>query len=344
MAKLNAGTTDVSRANRLRILQYLRDGRTHTRIEVARAMKMSPATVNRLSRLMLELGLIEEVGAEDVKSGRPGQLIRFNPAAMKVVAATVPAPAARISLAEVNLDGHLDARLDLPVGDSWEQDLVDAIAAKIEDRDGAHPFWAIGVALPSQTEDSIRRELAERLTRRFSIPAFVEKDCCAHALAEYYLGGLDQLTSMVLVDMDDAHTGCGIIIDGEIWRGLGNAAGDLGQIRGKDNRSMVGLAAERIASMARSREPLDADALAALAEDWAAVVGNLCAVLAPECLTLTGLPTRWSALFVPALRHALQTRLGWAPMVRIAALGPDGQLAGVGLSAMRSRGGVGSLF
>lgn len=329
VADFNAGTTDVSRANRLRILQYLRDQETHTRVELARDLRMSPATVNRLSRLMLQLELIEEVGAEDVKSGRPATLIRFNPHARIALAAAVSPDYGSISMAGINLDGDMAERWDYPTSPrTWLDDLTGGLHDWLTAKGNDPHYWTAGVAVPSGMDTPTVERATLQLREHLDLPTFVERDCAALALAEYYLTDLGKMASLVTIEVG-TNTGAGIIIDGEIWRGLGGTAGNLSEIHGGWN-SVADTTAD--------------EASEALFEKYAVHLIDLCAILAPDCLLLSGQVAERLGPVLSELSARLEKQLAYPPLLRKATLGEDGKLIGAGLSAMRLCGGVGSLF
>ena len=100
---------------------------------------------------------------------------------------------------------------------------------------------AIGVGLPSTIDQrrgravsSVNIPLAgidfrDHLTSRFGLPAAVENDANAAALAEHRLGAGRGTRHMIMLTLGTG-IGGGLILDGELYRGAVGAAGELGHI------------------------------------------------------------------------------------------------------------------
>ena len=100
---------------------------------------------------------------------------------------------------------------------------------------------AIGVGIPSTIDqrrgeavDSVNIPLTdvpfrERLQDRFGMPAAIENDANAAALAEHRYGAGRGSLHMVMVTLGTGEGG-GLILDGELYRGAIGAAGELGHI------------------------------------------------------------------------------------------------------------------
>jgi glucokinase len=72
--------------------------------------------------------------------------------------------------------------------------------------------------------------LKELLEKRFSLPVFVDHDGNAGALAEFYFGAGRGYRNIVFLTMGTG-LGAGLILDGRVFRGTTDTAGELGHIR-----------------------------------------------------------------------------------------------------------------
>ena len=72
--------------------------------------------------------------------------------------------------------------------------------------------------------------LKDLLVKRFSLPVFVEHDGNAGALAEFYFGAGRGHRNIVFLTMGTG-LGAGLILDGRVYRGTTDTAGELGHIR-----------------------------------------------------------------------------------------------------------------
>jgi glucokinase len=115
-------------------------------------------------------------------------------------------------------------------------ELDDAIAELLEE-----DIRAIGVGLPSTIDQrqgravsSVNIPLAgidfrDHLTSRFGLPAAIENDANAAALAEHRLGAGRGTQHMIMLTLGTG-IGGGLILDGKLYRGAVGAAGELGHI------------------------------------------------------------------------------------------------------------------
>jgi glucokinase len=120
----------------------------------------------------------------------------------------------------------------------------EALLAQLDDAIGElhqDDVGAIGVGLPSTIDQRVGRAvssvnipLAEidfrgHLATRFRLPAAIENDANAAALAEHRFGAGRGVNHMVMLTLGTG-VGGGLILDGELYRGAVGAAGELGHI------------------------------------------------------------------------------------------------------------------
>jgi len=75
-----------------------------------------------------------------------------------------------------------------------------------------------------------RIPLKQLLTDRFHLPVYIEHDGNAGALAEYYFGAGRGARNIVFLTMGTGF-GAGLILDGRLYRGTNDVAGEVGHIR-----------------------------------------------------------------------------------------------------------------
>ena len=140
----------------------------------------------------------------------------------------------------LNEDGVIVKRTVRPTAvqsqDALLQELDGAIEELLED-----DVSAIGVGLPSTIDQRVGRAVSsvniplagidfrEHLTTRFGLPAAIENDANAAALAEHRFGAGRGSRHMVMLTLGTG-VGGGLILNGELYRGAVGAAGELGHI------------------------------------------------------------------------------------------------------------------
>lgn len=76
--------------------------------------------------------------------------------------------------------------------------------------------------------------LKKMLTEAFSLPVYVEHDGNAGALAEWYFGAGKGFSHVVFITMGTGF-GAGLILNGRLYRGANDLAGEIGHIRIAEN-------------------------------------------------------------------------------------------------------------
>lgn len=238
----NASSKDVSRSNRVRIIECLLEGNVLSRVEIARATGMSPATVNRLTTSLLTMGLVEEAGSNDNTGGRPSLMIRFNPAARAMLAADINERT--LEVAEVDLDGEIGRRacVDISRLDPGAKlaVLVETVRTWSESRPEDSPYVAVGISIPGPVDMNGTVSVApalewygvdvkEALTHATTAAVVVENDVNLVAYAEYFRGHWGTINSLVAIGVFEG-IGAGIVENGRLWRGRGGAAAQFGRM------------------------------------------------------------------------------------------------------------------
>jgi glucokinase len=140
----------------------------------------------------------------------------------------------------VDEEGLVRKRVVSPTDTSNE----DAVLAQVEEAVQSlldDEIGAIGLGIPStidqrrgQAVDSVNIPVTDvsfgdRLRDRFGLPAAIENDANAAALAEHRQGAGRGSRQMIMLTLGTG-VGGGLILDGELYRGAIGAAGELGHI------------------------------------------------------------------------------------------------------------------
>jgi len=137
-------------------------------------------------------------------------------------------------------EGVVVRRTVRPTNVAGEEELLaelDGAVSELAD-DGVE---AIGVGIPSTIDQRAGRavssvniplddvDLGRRLTERFGLPAAIENDANAAALAEHRYGAGRGSKHMVMLTLGTG-VGGGLILDGRLYRGAVGAAAELGHV------------------------------------------------------------------------------------------------------------------
>ncbi len=231
---------DARRANRRLLLDLLRAEGPTSRADLARLTGLTPATVSNVTRDLLAEGLLADRGVQSGSVGKPATLLGLEPGARVVVAADL-SDADQLLVIEADLAGTVLARHHFPFDGATGDDATDFVADRLGDIVAAadRPVLGVGVGTPGLVDDQgiVRDaahlawgkvELATRLGDRLGLPTQVDNDANAAALAEVAFGPTPA-TDLLLVRVGRG-VGAGLVLDGEVRRGVRSAAGEIGHV------------------------------------------------------------------------------------------------------------------
>jgi glucokinase len=140
----------------------------------------------------------------------------------------------------IDEDGVVVRRTVRPTDKASEERLLEELEGAITEFMDEE-IGAIGVGIPSMIDQRDGRavasvnvpltdvDLREHLHTRFGVPAAIENDANAAALAEHRFGAGRGTRHMVMLTLGTG-IGGGLILDGRLYRGAVGAAGELGHI------------------------------------------------------------------------------------------------------------------
>ena len=238
----------LRRWNRQAILQQVLDAGPISRTEIAQRTGLTSAAVSRITRELVEVGLLEEGSTYGFK-GRPGRRfveIKLRGAGAYVLGIGTGANEQAVTLAnsrgetiarrEVELIGFESANVALGHLVNAAEDLIDSSGI---DR---HRLLGGGVAIAATVEAESGRliespvlgwrdvPVAEIFEERLGIPITVESRPYAILLAERRHGLAKGLRNVLLATVGLRISGS-ILYDGRLVRGSKSAAGHLGHVR-----------------------------------------------------------------------------------------------------------------
>lgn len=249
MVRLRNGSSALIRdLNRSAILALVGRGGAIARVEIARELALSPATVTVLVRDLVHDGLIEEVDVAPSRGGRPGILLGLVGNAAHALGAKIAAD--RLTVVRVTLDGEpfefAEAPFDASAPDAVER-LGDALSPFIAAASkGSGRLLGIGLGVPGVVDNQAGGAvespvlgwrglpLGAQLQGRFGVPVLVDNDVNTLAVAErlYGLGrGVEHFVTVTI----GRGVGLGIVVAGEVYGGAHGAAGEFGHTRVVDD-------------------------------------------------------------------------------------------------------------
>ncbi len=342
--------------NRSAVLHLIREEGPIARAEIARRLQMSLPTVLRIAEQLQQDDLVRKTGGRTTTGGRPGVLLEFMGDASVVLGVDMGGAKLFGTVADLNGHVHCERFALHPLGSSaaghlatlieFCNELIAAAQATGLRIRGAGVGVPGMVAVPDgvvQWAPSLQwRDLPLQaiLQERLGLPVFVENDLNLMALGELSFGAGQGARNLVAVAIGTG-IGAGIVINGALYRGAHQAAGEIGYL--PPSVAALGVhyagfgaleslaSGEGIAERARrqvqqARLPLDPAALTAetvfaaarRGEAWAqAVVAEtvdylslglaaICALLDPEIIVLGGGVALSADLLLDPIRRRLE--------------------------------------
>ncbi|MFB9686766.1 ROK family transcriptional regulator [Amycolatopsis plumensis] len=225
------------------LLQLVRTGQASTRKALQERSGLSRSTLTaRLEQLQVA-GLLTEGGQEDSTGGRPARQLRFDEQHAVVLAASIDTTHAEAAITD--LGGRVLGRRAgaLRVADGPEP-VLDRIAEWFEElrAEAGRPVCGVGVSVPGPVEPGRARvtqppimpgwdgyPIDGHLGARFGAPVLVDNDANLMALGVHRARYPDS-AALVVVKVSTG-IGAGLVLGGEVFRGIDGGAGDIGHIR-----------------------------------------------------------------------------------------------------------------
>ncbi|WP_116472860.1 ROK family transcriptional regulator [Zobellella maritima] len=215
-----------------------------SRVKIAELSHLAAASVTKITRTLIECGLIREMAHQASTGGRRAISLTTVTHAFHLV--SVKLGREELQLCLYSLDGQVLARQihDFPHQDRTA--LLDSLIAHISDFiDGQRrelTLVAIALTMPGLT-DAVHGQviyhpsfpladvpLARLLKEALGLPVFIGNDVRTQALAEHYFGASRDCLDSVLISVRHG-VGAGIITEGRIFRSLGRDVAEIGHIR-----------------------------------------------------------------------------------------------------------------
>lgn len=227
------------------VLHQLRLHAPLSRADLAKRIGLNRSTVSSIVTQLIHAGLIQETCRQTDKLGRPGLSLAINPGGGCAVGVEIDASGVRVVLTDFNGKSVWRRSVHVDAGEPQETYLSCAEEfvrqALFQAQVKGLRVLGVGVALPGLV-DVHRGELRyapslhwhdipfrTRWSKRFGLPILIENNANAAALGEYTFGVAQNVPNFLYIGAG-ATMGGGIVINGELFRGRGGFAGEMGHM------------------------------------------------------------------------------------------------------------------
>ena len=222
-----------------------------SRVELSRTTGLSPQAVSNICQRLLDAGVIMEAGKASAGMGKPRTLLTLDPTGCYAVG--VHLDPAVVTMVLLDFLGTVVSHSSLTTAAA---DPVDQLLTKIGDRINdliekagveRDRILGVGIAAPGPVDQDrglvldppLLTEwhhvpLRDRLAATTGLPALLDKDVIAAAVAERWAGVATQSRNFVFIYLGTG-IGAGIVVDDVVVRGFSGNAGDVGMFEVADD-------------------------------------------------------------------------------------------------------------
>lgn len=240
-----ADQNTIRKHNASLVLNQLRLHAPLARADLAKRVGLNRSTISSIMTRLLEEKLVIETELRADKIGRPGLLLELNPEGGCAIGVEIGVDFVRVVLTNFVAEVLWRRRLLISDGESQEmylhiaEEMIRQALRRAKEQDLR--VLGIGLGVPGMVDVAAGElryaptlhwhnvDFGRRWADKFQLPVVVENNANAAALAEYYFGEAREAPSFVYLNAS-AGLGCGIVIDGRLFRGQSGFAGEVGHM------------------------------------------------------------------------------------------------------------------
>ena len=334
--------------NRTVILETIQERGPISRVELARLLKLNPATVTRITRVLLEEGLIQESGEGiNTGTGRKPVLLSFNLRARLLIGLHLT-PHDMTGIV-TDMAGNILARQTL-LAPTVSAHTTQTLIHELLSADPSYQRCLAAVCLNTTHNSEALAATVSALQESIGVPVCVEETAILAALGEAEWGAAHGQSHFALLYLDEISRSCAYL-DGTLHAGGMGTDAALQPLSARLNSrhivaraqtlldefpesafgqltASVRLSVGVVFEAARQHDPLALALLDEVIADLAQAVAHVSDVLALDFLVLGGTWQQAADVLIPAVQKHLTGRGGPAPTLIGSGLGTDAPLLG----------------
>lgn len=233
---------EMREINRSSILEMVRSNSPISRTQIAEDLQVSLPTVMRIVDELMEEGLIIEDGEKEWSGGRKRKRLIFNGAQHLVIG--IDLGGTKIFGAVADYNGTILHEIRVDHHDTQAEESLELLCAIIDQlltfsESTGLPVRGIGIGVPGVVQpntgivsiapalDWKDFPLKSQLEARYAYPIAIDNDVNLAALGEMWFGSHEDEKNLILLTIGTG-IGAGIIINGAVFGGAHNMAGEVG--------------------------------------------------------------------------------------------------------------------
>ena len=235
----------VRKHNASLVLHQLRLHAPLSRADLAKRIGLNRSTISSIIAQLLEEGFVHETELQTDKVGRPGLSLELNPEGGCALGVEIGVQFVHVILTD--FVANIQWRRRIRIAETEPQETYLHIAQEMarqaltKANELEMRVLGIGICLPGMVDVRTGElkyapnlkwhdiPIRQKWVERFGLPVFVENDANAAAMGEYYFGVARDAPNFIYLSAG-AGLGGGIVIDGQLFRGRGGFAGEIGHM------------------------------------------------------------------------------------------------------------------
>lgn len=216
-----------------------------SRVQIARECNLAGGSVTRITRFLLEEGLVHEVEQQASERGRKATSLSSRMEVLQILAARAGRKHIHIGLCDIA--GNLLAKHSVLTLGQDQKSLGEQIIRELQSFQKQHAglinrIAGIGITLPGVIDsaegvvrfmphvDVDEWHLVKQVTDSMGIPCYLGNSIAAMALAEHRFGAARGYDNVLYVRVHNG-AGLGMILDGRLYEGKNQPVGEIGHIQ-----------------------------------------------------------------------------------------------------------------
>lgn len=230
------------------LLRLLRDGGPVSRAELGDAVHLSRSKLAVELDRLTDIGLVESAGLAASRGGRRSGVVRLAED-LRFLGIDIGATSVDVAVTngELEILDRVAEPVDVREGPEAVLEVVLDVVGKLRAGGVAAALHGAGVGVPGPVSyrDGVpvappimpgwdRFPVRSVLSQHLGCPVQLDNDVNIMALGEMHRGVVRSVRDFLFVKVGTG-VGCGIVVDGSVYRGVSGSAGDLGHIRVDDD-------------------------------------------------------------------------------------------------------------
>lgn len=235
--------SDLTEMNRSAVVKILQQRGVCSRADIAKEMGLTQASITKIVAVLMEMGIVSEVGIIKGNGNRRSIGIRLNAEQMQVIGVKFARHTFTVGVFDISGKRYTSQETEYCI-EQKKEEILSAMKEQVHQMMRHYEnVVAIGLALPGpylraegriaiMTRMPFWRSInfIKELSAEFEVPVFTEQDANAGALAEWWFGKHERPLHTLAYLLDGEGVGAGIVENGSLILGKQGVAGEVGHI------------------------------------------------------------------------------------------------------------------